>query len=101
MISPVKFKEAVSKTFTSFGGKRQQDAHEFLILMLDKLRVVKNKFLGRTLTQVVCVVCKKISSERSEDFSCLSVYIPAEKYPVSLSRCIEEFMAEELIIELN
>ena len=99
-ITPAKFKGSLARKYSQFGGSRQQDAHEFLMIMLDQLSEFRKECLGQTVSTVTCLTCNHVS-EKKEGFTCLNIEIPqnAEKSPLTLLDCIKETFMEEMIAD--
>ena len=95
-ISPTKVNDTLVKKFRQFGGSCQQDAHEFLMVMLEQL----SEYGPDCFKVIVYDMQTRIRKERWFYLS-KSIRIPsaAEKSSVTLSDCIEESFMEEIIAD--
>jgi ubiquitin C-terminal hydrolase len=99
-------------SFKDFSGapvniSMQQDAQEFLNMILDKvdtaLKETKYKFLipgvfgGKTVSQCICKVCGT-TKENLEDYNNLSLDV---KYSKTLSESLQRFTAGDTISDYN
>ncbi|KAK9450644.1 uncharacterized protein V1518DRAFT_403751 [Limtongia smithiae] len=77
----------------------QQDAHEFLLALIQALRTVGDDCEDETrlpvdgveITYVVCTLCREVVPRRRVSFSCIELSIPEQ--PVSPSPTASYFMA--------
>ena len=99
-ITPSKFKDVLAKRHNRLAVPRQQDAHEFLMVMLEHLaESTENVFSGNTVSVITCTSCNH-KTEKQESFTCIDVEIPStEQSTVSLKECMEAAFAEEIITD--
>ena len=101
MFSLKKFKSVLAEGHNQFQSDHQQDAHEFLAIMLDIVKPVGKEADGTVLSVWECLSCK-LRSPNSETFTCLPLDIPDVSdggAPVELKECLEESLKTELIPE--
>mmetsp|Transcript_18886 Transcript_18886/g.72781 ORF Transcript_18886/g.72781 Transcript_18886/m.72781 type:complete len:578 (+) Transcript_18886:163-1896(+) len=106
--SPDSFLSVVWRILPRFYGYHQQDAHEFLRHMLDRLRTelsetavsnfIHDTFQGQLLSEVTCLKCHT-TSRKHDPFLDLSLVIPSttDDEPVSLQACLKEYVAAECL----
>ena len=71
----------------SFSGEEQHDAHDFMVMLLDKMskeydskpNVIRELFGGRMMTKLTCNHCGEVKNFE-EKFSTLSLPIPESDY---------------------
>ena len=119
-LSPDAFRNAFSKIHESFWGFRQQDAHEFLRVLLCQLEselpiyqsnlaeLVSSCFGGKLQSNVVCIQCGS-EFEKIDYFCDLSVEIPQQFWDkpkdsscveiCTLQDCIANFFSLEELTE--
>ena len=97
-VSPNKFVSAFVGACGTFVVGRQQDAHEFLMVMLDKIDPIEKLATGVMKEVVECQSCPN-KSLHSEDFTCLSLDIPRGKHVVDLESCLSETLTNELVVD--
>ena len=100
-IRPTKFVSAFVDAYGRFVVGHQQDSHEFLMVMLDRINILEKLATGVMKEEVECQACLE-KSLHSEDFTCLSIEIPkAEKHhvPIELESCIRETLSNEMVID--
>lgn len=111
-VSPDSFFAVVCKMIPSFRGFQQQDAHEFLLYLLnnahtellkgtpciDKKTIVTETLGGLLQSEVTCLKCKRMSKKK-EDFLDLSLDLPTTKNDRSdiccLTECLQNFIKVE------
>ena len=88
----------VVKRCRQFAGKQQQDAQEFLMVMLAQLSEFKLVFSGICKSIVTCLSCCH-HSPKEDTFNCLLLEIPPSdsRSAVSLQDCLKQSFAEETI----
>ena len=118
--SPDSFRNAFAKLHDSFWGFRQQDAHEFLRILLSQLEsefpvyqpqltdVISKCFGGKLQSLVVCIQCGS-EYEKVDYFYDLSVDIPQEFWSkpkdqscmevCSIQDCLSKFFTLESLTE--
>lgn len=106
--SPESFLSVVWRILPRFYGYHQQDAHEFLRHMLDRLRTeladtavanfIHDTFQGLLLSEVTCMKCRS-TSRKHDPFLDLSLVIPNEDEvdSASLESCLEGFVEAECL----
>ena len=100
-IDPRQFKYIMSRIWTPLAGGRQQDAHEFLVFLLDHLPGLEQQVTGELTTMSVCQGCSH-ESKQAEVFKCLSVGIPKQKQGRLLMQdCIDEATKPEMVEDWN
>lgn len=102
-LAPTTFKSTLARKCVQFIGRQQQDAHEFLMVMLEHLSEENpdnaHMFIGNTISSTKCTTCA-CKSEVEEVFNCLEVEIPpVELTTTSLKECVEESFAPEIIAD--
>ena len=102
VISPYKFRTVLANTCGQFRNKLQQDAHEFLMAILDKVVHLEKMCSGSAACELVCRSCQE-RSPHIESFSCLSIEVMNETrasqwtYPPYLADCVDGAFADEII----
>ena len=98
-VLPNDFKTILEDNHPQFRGKRQQDAHEVMTVILDDLGAASDRFCGTVASVITCTVCYNNSDVKEEPFTCLSIEIPPEADGglVSLSGCIAKAFGEEVL----
>ena len=76
-ISPASFISTLRSINSQFNNRQQQDAHEFLMLMLDRLSVLENQCSCLIASQLTCLTCSHRAEKAVEPFTCLSLDIPS------------------------
>jgi len=88
-VSPHFLLESVKQSMPFLESNVQQDAHEFLRVLCERLEKENNAlvqaFGGKLLSSVKCTGCQAILSNKVEAFSDLSVDLPP-RYVVSITR---------------
>ena len=84
-LDPLDFKQTLSLKLPQFKSSSQQDAHEFLIQLLntldnelktsDETTIISDIFTGETKSTIICDKCNTQSS-RVENFNCLQLDVP-------------------------
>ena len=100
VVSPFDFKNCLVAGWQKFSGGGQHDAHEFLMLMMDRLKTLKNRFRGFITTTSTCGSCG-YEGKKSEQYYCLSIDIPINQSHVAVpvQDCVVESFADEVITE--
>ena len=103
IVSPSRFKRALSKWDARFNNSEPQDAHELLDVVFYELsrrapccEAVEKRSLGKILSTMSCSSCKYVSAADEEEFRCLSLKLKDQSQQ-SLSECLEMFFMEEVI----
>lgn len=106
VITPSRFKRAVGKLDVQFRGTDQQDAHEFLVFLLEEMKqngvwrdrgAVERLSLVILVSQLRCCTCSHVSFS-TEPFNCLSLQIPNRtNSTLSVIDCLSSFFDTEEI----
>ena len=91
------FKSILAQLHGQFRSNQQQDAHEFLITVLDTVKSLSTKTGGVLLSVLECSFCGH-QSPTSEKFRCLSLDIPTSLLP-DPDACFKETWKSEFLSE--
>ena len=104
-VTPSQLKRALGKVDSRFNNQEPQDAHEFLVLMLEVMSEenkkqscpggIVQKSAGRLKSTLLCGSCGA-GKDFYEEFNCLQWQIPVSPN-VLLLECQEQFFQEESI----
>ena len=107
-VSPIKLREELAKVDQCFGESEQQDAHETLVWMLDRMekemktldeneRLIENTFDGKVTARRECTKCKE-KYDATDVFRYLQIEIPeSQKKVKTLEMCIDDHMKTEKV----
>ena len=91
VIHPVQARHTVKVELPQFAGNTQQDTHEFLMLILPVLQLLRyQESVSLVLQSKSC----KYQSIKKEVFSCFEVPVP-ERGVASLENCLERWLTED------
>ena len=96
VVFPQTFYNVISSK-SKFGNRRQHDAHEFLMYILNALDDNMSSFVGEMSTSVVCMICGD-EKKSTEIYTTLILPLVIDDMP-SLENSIEEFQTSEMISE--
>ena len=98
-ISPASFISTLRSINSQFNNRQQQDAHEFLMLMLNHLGVLESQCSCLIASQLTCLTCTHHAEMAVEPFTCLSLDIPSvsgRKSP-DIVECLQNSIREEKV----
>ena len=104
VVTPSRFKRAVSKMDDRFNNSYPQDAQEFLSFVLNSLKErrmgdeksIEEKSAGQMRSTMCCAECSYTSPGVSEFFSYLSIQLSHSPHQLLID-CLEAYLAEEEI----
>ena len=104
VVTPSRFKRAVSKMDDRFNNSYPQDAQEFLSFILNSLKErrvgdeksIEEKSAGQMRSTMCCAECSYTSPGVSEFFSYLSIQLSHSPHQLLID-CLEAYLAEEEI----
>lgn len=99
-VCPRNFKEIFAKTFPEFKGFNQEDAHEFILKLIDFLHTRTNpseknmfsSFYGTYYTRIECNICNYKTRKNKNLFSIISLPVDTD-----FSSCFDEYINTEVI----
>ena len=101
LISPQSLRSALGRSYKWILNGRQQDAHEMLMILLEKVTRLEKTVSGLMREDLECQSCFQ-KSPSTGVFSCISIDIPKtvrSHASVHLVKCIEEAFADEMIMD--
>ena len=97
-IRPTKFIQILAQICPKFGGYQQQDSHELLIFLLEKLesetKIIFDLFKGKLCSSIINEELS-FESKTYEDFTCLSLEIPKDQ--TSIYDCLNSYTKTEIL----